>query len=87
MRASCEENNTPLTSGERDRAKRAVVARETAQIRAALTQLQAWGADCTGLGLRAAARSGAWMETGECWPERFARLPISLTVQVQLQDG
>lgn len=87
VRASIEENDTPLTTAERDLAKRAVIARETVQIRAALTQLQAWGTDCIGLGLRAAAQPGIWSETGEPWPERFARLPISLTIRVQLSDG
>lgn len=88
VKAEVEEQEGALSSGERERLRRAVEVRETRQIRAALRQLQAWGTDCTGLGLRAAAvHPGLWKQMQTDWPEQFRGISVSLTVSVRLKDG
>ena len=59
--------------------------REEARLRAALERMQAWEADCTGLGPRADLASPGRQCDAETWPEEFARKNLALEVQVILQ--
>ena len=54
-------------------------------LRAALERMQAWEADCTGLGPRADLASPGRQCDAETWPEEFARKNLALEVNVILQ--
>lgn len=59
--------------------------RERERLEAALEQLQAWGTDCTGLGIKAAmAHPARWERIKADWPELFQRLPIEVRVNVRI---
>ena len=53
----------------------------------ALVRLQSWGADCVGLGSRAAvAHPGKWSAVQEEWAAWFSQLEIEVEVQVRIHD-
>ena len=59
--------------------------RERERIEAALEQLRAWGADCTGLGARAAmAHPAQWQAVRADWPEWFSRVPVEIRVEAKI---
>lgn len=59
--------------------------RERERLEAALEQLQGWGTDCTGLGIKAAmAHPARWERIKADWPELFQRLPIEIRVNVRI---
>lgn len=73
--------------GELERLQAELEERERARIEAALKQLQAWGADCTGLGAAAGMfHPAGWQRIQVDWPERFSRVPVEITVQINLNS-
>ena len=58
---------------------------ERACLEAALKRLQAWGADCAGLGARAGtAHPARWRAIQEDWSEWFSRVPVKIQVTVRV---
>lgn len=58
---------------------------EGARIEEALSRLQQLGADCTGLGAKAALFCPArWQAVREDWPEWFSDIPVELRVEVKI---
>lgn len=52
---------------------------------AALERLRVWGTDCAGLGARAGMLCPArWQAVQDSWPEWFGRVPVEITVEVNL---
>ncbi len=85
--AQLMEYGSSLTEGERAALARETERRLTGQVQAALSQLRSWGADCTGLGRRAALRTPERLErTGEGWAEEFSRMTIRVRVRTELQE-
>ena len=61
--------------------------RERDRIIAALERLQAWGADCTGLGAKAGMLHPArWQAVRADWPKWFGRVPVEVTVQIEINS-
>ena len=57
------------------------------QMEAALEQLQAWGADCAGLGARAGLSCpGAWRRAEGTWADRFAGLAVRVDLRVTIHQ-
>ena len=57
------------------------------QMEAALEQLQAWGADCAGLGARAGLSCpGAWRRAEGIWADRFAGLEVRVDLRVTIHQ-
>ena len=80
-----EEYQAPLGAREREQLRDLLEGQLRARLEAALTQLQSWRADCAGLGARAGmARPARWQEIQDSWPEWLSRLPVDITVQVDL---
>ena len=73
--------------GERlDGLRQAAAEQEQERVEAAVARLKALGADCAGLGVRAAMLCPAqWQDFRKNWPERFADIPVEIEVQVKLQ--
>lgn len=70
---------------ERKRLLAQVEDQERERLNAALNQLRAWGADCTGLGAKAAmARPAQWQAVRGDWPEWFSRVPVNVQVEVKI---
>ena len=59
--------------------------RERERMAAALERLRVWGTDCAGLGARAGMLCPArWQAVQNSWPEWFGRVPVEITVEVNL---
>lgn len=59
--------------------------RERERLNAALERMQTWGADCIGLGAKAAIGCpGKWQGVQADWPSHFSKIPINVAVQVQI---
>lgn len=59
--------------------------RERERIMAALDRLQAWGADCTGLGAKAGMSHPArWERVKADWSERFSKIPVEIRVTIKI---
>ena len=59
--------------------------RERRRIEAALGQLRAWRADCTGLGAKAGMFHPArWQAVQADWPEWFSQVPVEIQVEVRI---
>ena len=86
IQARAAEYQTPLEEAELNELSLQLEQRERDRIQAALSQMQAWGADCTGVGPRAALASpGQWQAGEETWAEQFASQPLELEVRVTIQ--
>lgn len=73
--------------GELERLRSELEARERERITKALDRLRSWGADCAGLGAKAAmARPAGWRAVQSDWPEWFARIPVEVTVQMKINS-
>ena len=87
VEARLAEYRRPLNSGELERLQREIEDRERARLEEALEQLRAWGADCTGLGAKAAmSHPGQWQGIRADWPEWFAKTPVKIQVQVRIRE-
>ena len=85
--AKLSEYEKPLTAQERRELQAVLEDRERKRVEEALAQLRAWGADCTGLGAKAAMLHPAqWHRLGEGWPEWFSKIPMEVRVQVDIQE-
>ena len=59
--------------------------RERDRLETALSQLRAMGADCAGLGAKAGMFCPArWQAVQADWPEWFSRVPLEITVEVEI---
>ena len=85
IQARLSEYQSPLNEKEQEEVVLQLEMREEARLRAALERMQAWEADCTGLGPRADLASPGRQCDAETWPEEFARKNLALEVQVILQ--
>ena len=85
VKASLSEYQVRPGASETEKLKEALRAREVTRLERALERLQSWGADCAGLGARAAMACPArWQAVEGVWAEWFARVPIDVTVKVRL---
>ena len=86
IQARLAEYYAPLEEEELEDLSLRIERRETARVRAALAEMQAWGADCTGVGPRAALSSpGLGQRKAEVWQDQFDAQTIELEVRVTLQ--
>ena len=80
-----EEAPAELSDRELEEVRRDLERRCRSWLEGALEQLQDWGADCAGLGLRAAAsHPGRWGAIERDWPRWFGRVEIEVEVQVDV---
>lgn len=87
IEARLSEYQRPPGPKEREYLRSEAEAREQARLEAALDQLRSWGADCTGLGAKAAMSHPAqWQKIQSDWPAWFSRLPIEISVQIKLDS-
>ena len=85
MEARLSEYRNAPKGEELERLREELETREGTRLEAALKRLQSWGADCAGLGARAAMSHPArWERVKEEWPERFRQLPIEVSVNVRI---
>jgi len=78
----CEQ---PLTQEEIELFCEQIRAREESRIGEALTQMRGWGADCLGLGARAALASpGVWPGLQGRWEQVFVQTEPEITLRVEL---
>ena len=86
-RVECQLEEAPaeLSDRELEEVRRDLERRCRSWLEGALEQLQDWGADCIGLGLRAAAsHPGRWGAIERDWPRWFGRVEIEVEVQVDV---
>ena len=80
-----EEAPAELSDRELEEVRRDLERRCRSWLERVLEQLQDWGADCTGLCLRAAAsHPGRWSAIERDWPRWFGRVEIEVEVQVDV---
>lgn len=83
--ARLSEYQSPLDDRELKALREELERRERERLGAALGQLQGWGTDCTGLGIKAAmAHPARWERVKAEWPERFREIPIEINVNVRI---
>lgn len=87
IEAQLSEYQQPLNFQELEILRSEVEIQERVRLEAALDQLQAWGADCTGLGAKAAMTHPAqWQKIQSTWPDYFSQLPVKIKVQIKLDS-
>lgn len=87
IEAQLSEYRRPFSPRELEYLRSEAEARERTRLEAALDQLRVWGADCTGLGAKAAVSHPAqWQKIQSNWPAWFSRLPIKIKVQIKLDS-
>ena len=85
VESQLEEAPAELSDRELEEVRRDLERRCRSWLEGALEQLQDWGADCAGLGLRAAAsHPGRWSAIEQDWPRWFGRVEIEVEVQVDV---
>lgn len=87
VHAQIAEYERPLSQQEREQLRGQVEERERARLEEVLERLQAWGADCAGLGPRAGLGCpGRWQELRQDWSTRFETIPVIVEVEVELPE-
>lgn len=85
IEAKLSEYQNPLDGEELEFLREKLEHRERERMEKALEQLQGWGTDCTGLGVKAAmAHPARWERVKTEWPERFGQIPIEISVNVRI---
>lgn len=80
------ERERPLSQEELELLQERLARRELARLEEAVTQLRAWGADCTGLGAKGGLSAPAqWRGMEEGWPALFEALEPEIQVRVAVQ--
>lgn len=87
IEAQLSEYQQPPTQKELEHLCAAAETQERIRLEAALDQLRAWGADCTGLGAKAAISHPAqWQKIQSNWSAWFSQLPINIKIRIKLDS-
>lgn len=79
------EFRTPMTQEELEQLREELERREHMRLEQALEQLQSWGSDCVGLGIRVAqADPSRWQRISQAWGELFSTVPLDISVEVSV---
>lgn len=85
VEARLSEYRSPLDREALKDLQKELEVRERRRLEAALMRLQAWGADCTGLGAGAGMfRPAQWQAVQGDWPEWFSKVPLDVQVEVKM---
>ena len=85
IEAKLSEYQNPLDGEDLELLREKLEHRERERLERTLEQLQDWGTDCTGLGVKAAmAHPARWEQVKTEWPERFSQIPIEISVNVRI---